>query len=57
MVWCGCVGGGRGGGAIGRAGTMGGCGGAGHHTCATATERKKRWCGGCGKAHGAINLT
>jgi ribosomal protein S27E len=22
----------------------------------TPTERKKRWCGGCGKAHGAISL-
>ena len=21
------------------------------------TERKARWCGGCGKAHGAINLS
>eukprot|EP01044_Picomonas_judraskeda_P015506 COSAG03_NODE_2608_length_2597_cov_7.244996_3_plen_300_part_00 len=23
----------------------------------TPTERKSRWCGGCGKAHGAISLT
>eukprot|EP01044_Picomonas_judraskeda_P049542 COSAG03_NODE_29223_length_188_cov_25.191011_1_plen_62_part_11 len=33
-----------------------GCG-AKHATFGTRTERQKRWCGGCGKAHGAINLS
>ena len=26
-------------------------------TFGTPTERERRWCGGCGKAHGAINLS
>ena len=34
------------------------CEGCGVKTAAfgTPTEREKRWCGGCGKAHGAITL-
>jgi hypothetical protein len=27
-----------------------------HASCGTPTEGKRRWCGPCGKAHGAINL-
>eukprot|EP01046_Picozoa_sp_COSAG06_P071222 COSAG06_NODE_20280_length_802_cov_0.665718_1_plen_226_part_10 len=48
--------------------TPNGCGGArlGHRMCegcgakqasfGTPTERKRRWCSGCGKSHGAISL-
>ena len=30
--------------------------GAKHASFGTPAERKKRWCGGCGTAHGAVNL-